>query len=474
MNIAFSMLSLFMLLGNSIGFTETTAQEAIQKKHRKLELGTPKIVRDFEGKKEKAKEWAEVYFGKWVDELIESERKEISDYVNDVKLANEMNAKLEATRGKIPDHSELKKSIEEVDKALKKEKTNEPMYVYFRVQESFFGLEDGSLRSGAKINLENFLEFEKDFVKNQSILKENGYINVSLHGESPSLLKEPSLYIQLKVPEGVHAGYTGKFITKEVTNDFLIERGQGIQIKKASIINQKGREFIKLEAELIKDGTLKNELEIHNKELNNELGLSDKFAGLVNMDLTGRWITLNYMKTENIVQSIRNIEKNILLELQKQAFKYSPEPNLIIADYKPTDHEAFEHLKGDPQYDNAFGLHLDNMGHATIVSLDNTEEKLGKGEENHVTLHELGHAIDDLVFKKISNELNFKQIYNTEKDFFPDDNGYFSHVKSSSDEFFAECFAYYYSLYTERGELLKKYAPQAYTFIKNLKTNIIN
>ncbi|MGH0590579.1 ADP-ribosyltransferase [Bacillus mycoides] len=430
--------------------------------------GDPKVVHDFEGNKEEAKEWAEDRYSKWQNnELTKYERAEIENYANNEKTAEEINTILEDTRGNILEDSPYKTKIENIDKALKKEKTNQTMYVYQRVNEQYLGLPEGFLKNGLEINKENFQKFKEGMVDTLSIVKINSYMEASLHGESPNLSKEPPIYIRLEIPKDIHSGYIGNLKHTEAANDFLIEKGQAIQIMHATIIHQKGKEFIKLDARLVPQAELEQKLKEYNEKLNAELKLNDKFANLVHMDLTGRMITPSYIQANEIIQSIKNIDKEFLLKLQEEAFKLSPEPNLIIADYKPTEHEAFEHLKGNPKYDESLGIHSWDGGHETIVSLEN----INKYRENAslTALHELGHAIDDLNFRTISDLIDFELIYNDEKDFFPDDGGTGSHAKSNAQEFFAECFAYYYYPDEEMKEKLEKGAPQTYKFIEELK-----
>ncbi|HDR7987429.1 TPA: hypothetical protein QCY63_005817 [Bacillus cereus] len=64
------------------------------------------------------------------------------------------------------------------------------IYVYQRVSEQFFGLTEGTLRTGININREEFGVFKNFYIHNQSILIENGYMEVSLSGISPNLAKE--------------------------------------------------------------------------------------------------------------------------------------------------------------------------------------------------------------------------------------------------------------------------------------------
>ncbi|MCM3222911.1 hypothetical protein M3644_24415 [Bacillus cereus] len=459
-------LSLFILsnvLQNIQICAETINSTVIQELSRtKQKL---KKVYDFEGKKEDAEKWGQEQYLDWQhNKLNKDELKLIKKYSNDFRLSKQIDILLEKTRGKITDIDYYFGEINLLDKALQKEKTNHKLYVYQRVDEEHFGYDKNFLKSGMEINHNNFEIFKEGLVDNHAILNMHGYMETSLHGETSNLSQAPPIYIRIEVPEGVSSGYIGGVQENKGENNFLLERGQAIQILDASIINQKGREFIKLEAKLIPKEKLKQVIEQYNEELNNELALNKEYPDLIHMDLTGRWITDYYIQTKDVVQSIKNINHNLLLTLQKFAADIPDgTPHLIIADYKPTEHEAFEHMKGNPEDDNALGLHKTDGGHNTIVSLLNNI--IQEQDEHLTTLHELGHAVDDLIFKQISKGDVFNMIYQKEKDFFPNDGGAGSHAKSDVEEFFAECFGYYY-LNNDSREKLKNGAPTTYNFFE--------
>ncbi|PFA69399.1 ADP-ribosyltransferase [Bacillus cereus] len=437
-------------------------------KSKELKQKSPKIIHDFEQDEEEAKNWGEERYIDWQEyHLTKSEKENLEGYVNNKETANKINDYLEDTRGEVLNNSPYKAEIEMIDNSLKKERTDHSMYVYKRVNEEFFGLEEGELRNGLTIDKESFVKFQKIHIDHSSIIKINSYIEASLHGTSPNLPKEPSIYIKLLVPEGIHGGYIGNLQEERSSNDFLINKGNAIQVLNASIINQKGKEYVKIDAKLIPQEELEKIINDSNQSLNEKLALDRRFPNLVKMDLTGRWATFSYLQTQEIIDSIKEIDKGLLLDLQKRASRFSMEPNLTITDYKPTEHEAFKHFEGQEKYDTALGIHNYDRGHETIVSLENN---LRYGEDYKITtIHELGHAIDDLIFDTISNSSDFKKIFIEEMDFFPDDGGTGSHAKSDEKEFFAESFAYFYSPDKGMKEKLEVGAPQTYKFINDLK-----
>jgi hypothetical protein len=100
------------------------------------------------------------------------------------------------------------------------------------------------------------------------------------------------------------------------------------------------------------------------------------------------------------------------------------------------------------------------MGDHIIIRRD---EMYGGG----VAIHEVGHAVDHLMFNNISNSAEFKGIYNKEAEKFYNKIGQ-EHYLENEMEYFAEAFNYYYYSYDVR-KYLKSRAPETYEFIRKLQ-----
>ncbi|HHB1656611.1 TPA: ADP-ribosyltransferase [Bacillus cereus] len=428
-------------------------------------------IHDFEKNKDEAKKWAEERYSDWQERLLTRlEKEEIMDFMNNKEDAQQLNNYLEDTRGNIPETSEYRENIERLDKGLKRVKTEQAMFVYQRVSEQYFGHEVGSFREDSiKIDQTKFDEFKEKFIQNQGILKENGYMEASLSGISPNLAKEPCIYIRLKVPQGIHGGYTGNLQgTEGGTHDFLLNRGYGIQFTDAKIITEKGKQYIKVEAELLTKEKLDRKIKEYNQELNDSLDLTSQ--NLILLDLTGRFISSNYQKAQHIITTMKDIDKTLLEYYSLGTTEYSAEPNFKWVDYPVTHHRAFAHLKGKisnsgQPYDNLPGLHLtDPWGnHDTIVNLSKYKNQ---DLMLLISIHELGHAIDDLGLSNISKQKKFFEIYNEEKDSGIMDNT--PSFKRNAQEYFAQCFAFYNLPHSDFHERLKVTAPKTYEFMSNL------
>lgn len=430
-------------------------------------------IHDFEKNKEEAKKWAEERYSDWQERLLTRlEKEEIIDFVNNKEDAQQLNKYLEDTRGNLPETSEYRENIERLDKGLKRVKTEQAMFVYQRVSEQYFGYEVGSFREDSiKIDQIKFDEFKEKFIQNQSILKENGYMEASLSGVSPNLAKEPCIYMRLKVPKGTHGGYTGNLQgTEGETHDFLLDRGYGIQFTDAKIITEKGKQYIKVEAELLTKENLDQKIKEYSKELNGDFILPNR--DLISLNLTSRYIYTNFKELENIIQPINKIENEFLEEAVEQLSLVYDNPHLLIfTDDKVTNHNSFKHLAGQNsgqidkdgnpvKADDLNGIHLYDNDHSTIVNFKTSPDPIMD------TLHELGHAVDDLALGTISstNKGNFNEIFQEEQPkFLPD--MYFERPK----EYFAECFAYYNSPNQNYQKELKNQAPKTYEFLRNLK-----
>jgi hypothetical protein len=84
-----------------------------------------------------------------------------------------------------------------------------------------------------------------------------------------------------------------------------------------------------------------------------------------------------------------------------------------------------------------------------------------------VEVHEVGHAVDHILFKSISNSKEFIDLYNSEGKILFDQEAHKYFLQNTS-EFFAEVFrTYYYSSRTRK--FLKDRAPKTYKFMKELE-----
>jgi len=105
------------------------------------------------------------------------------------------------------------------------------------------------------------------------------------------------------------------------------------------------------------------------------------------------------------------------------------------------------------------------MGGGKTVLVKIGASNKGKGHSSvNLELHELAHSIDKLVFNGIRSKHSFLGIWSREKETMFPGKSYFL---TYPEEYFAECFAYYYIGGQYREELERK-APMTFQLIKNL------
>ncbi|WP_142384795.1 anthrax toxin lethal factor-related metalloendopeptidase [Bacillus sp. M6-12] len=103
-------------------------------------------------------------------------------------------------------------------------------------------------------------------------------------------------------------------------------------------------------------------------------------------------------------------------------------------------------------------------GPNVLVKIGASAKGSGHGSVN-LELHELAHSIDNLVFNKIRHNDSFLALWSQEAAVMFPEKKYFINYP---EEYFAECFAFYY-YNDESRELLKKGAPKTFAYIKQLK-----
>ncbi|PGM91495.1 ADP-ribosyltransferase [Bacillus cereus] len=201
---------------------------------------------DFKEDRERAHEWGSASYGTWLRGLTLTEHRAIDKYSGgDYRNINNY---LRFHEGNLGADGVLDPTIQQIDKALKRAKTPGTLTVYRRVGETAFGLEANSLRVGGTIDPEKAKEFAETFINKTR--KEHAYI-------STSLVKQPvnvfPILLHITVPKGSHGAYIESISQKPEEMELLLARGYSYQIDGISIVNEQGRESLKVSAKLIKE-----------------------------------------------------------------------------------------------------------------------------------------------------------------------------------------------------------------------------
>lgn len=200
---------------------------------------------DFKEDRARAHEWGAASYGAWLRGLTLTEHRAIDQYSGGDYRA--INNYLRFHEGNLGADGVLDPKIQQIDKALKRAKTPDTITVYRRVGETAFGLEANSLRVGSTINPEKAREFAETFINKTR--KEHAFM-------STSLVKQPvnvfPILLHITVPKGSHGAYIESISQKPEEMELLLARGYSYEITDISIINEQGRESLKVAAKLVK------------------------------------------------------------------------------------------------------------------------------------------------------------------------------------------------------------------------------
>ncbi|MDM5212111.1 toxin [Peribacillus sp. NJ4] len=118
------------------------------------------------------------------------------------------------------------------------------------------------------------------------------------------------------------------------------------------------------------------------------------------------------------------------------------------------------YLNKETTWDDVPGM---GGSHTVLVKIGASDKGNGHGSVN-LELHELGHSIDNIVYDGIREDMDYLKIWGKEVEGLFPGQSYFSNYP---EEYFAETFAMFYVNF-EQNQLLRKKAPETYSFIKQL------
>ncbi|EOO24396.1 hypothetical protein IIU_06732 [Bacillus cereus VD133] len=273
--------------------------------------------------------------------------------------------------------------------------------------------------------------------------------------------------LEITVPKGSHAAYvTGENHSSEL----IIERGAGLEFTEKPTKVLDGNHYrIKIKARLLSSEEMREINDNKNKytdALNKQLGVHEQ---LIQFDTKKKDSEDLYKEAEKMTTNIGKIDSIILEKLTEKGIR------IKLVDYPITESNEYKDLKGviprgwegikdntgkQLTWDDVPGVGS-TEGRPVIVRIGYSETGAGHMASN-LELHEIAHAIDRAVFGNISHTDWFKVPFEAEqKSFLPRE--YFS----NTEEYFAECFAWYYGDADFRQKL-KDGAPQTYSYIESL------
>ncbi|MFV5894580.1 MULTISPECIES: ADP-ribosyltransferase [unclassified Bacillus cereus group] len=373
------------------------------------------------------------------------------------------------------DANDIRKTIRTLDTALMKSKQIEKdthVYKYLSAIDVGFRKPIYAEDNIEKIDRDSFRYISKNLKYGISGVYLDAYL------KKKASLDKGQILLDLKLPKGTHFGY--------LDNDdhILLPRDQGIIITNARIIVEKGKERIKLDAELVDKNVVKNRIKTIENSINekfrdaietstsihreNEIPIETKLVNIVTHSLNASF-TVNRAETllHVLTQSIPN---DLLIKTLEQMRHNAP---ITITDSK------FENVEKE------LGLDASNSGSYALAYYDLKKKQLVLNLSNHshsinplqetrdgdpaisadveTLLHEFGHAVDDLILNDLSSTEEFKELYEKEKNNIKIEE----YMKIHPREFFASAFAYLFSPNTQYQMRIKQEAPKTVAFIQN-------
>ncbi|MEW9049931.1 MAG: toxin [Neobacillus sp.] len=172
--------------------------------------------------------------------------------------------------------------------------------------------------------------------------------------------------------------------------------------------------------------------------------------------------SFNQQEAASIINRIGTLPESVLTNLSNE--------NIILKLFTGnlTDNPTARHLTGIVPRGYPDGRTWDDVpgiGGSKVVLVKIGSSAKGQGHSSiNLELHEMAHSIDRYLYNNISQEPEFKRIWEEERgNLFPGNAYFIMH----SEEYFAETFAMYY--FSEETMLqLRSKAPRTYQLIKNL------
>ncbi|NBJ47158.1 hypothetical protein C6N01_13170 [Enterococcus faecalis] len=433
---------------------------------------------DHKTDEKEAKKWAEERYKKWDEQVSNAQKEALQNVLKNKQLdvkGEQLNHHLQYLGGDLnnfhveqgTNEEKIKFQYEEDVKLMdrtfkiKEGKTQENLFVYKNISlTSILNLEFGTPLPGIDENLLNgFSNIDRNsFNRLKSDLKyglSSSYLITNIAEKSGG---DERIKLRIYVPKGTASAYDGE-------THLIFNKNNGLLFKDFSIITQNGKEYIRINTELVDKAEINKKIafenEIVNREFNNRLGFAVEkrsidfdFKGIggsisikeVNKELNMAIDAMDPKLAENIYGYMLNNMRGRII--------FTDLPIWAIGGMKmPDDKDSISGL-----YRPTFGTMYIRMP----FSLNEYNKDQEAFSAKEPILHETGHVFDHFFGEKfngksdpISSSKTFKGIYTTEKGKLTD------YAKTNEREFFAEAFR----MYHVSPDLLKKLSPKTYTFI---------
>lgn len=259
---------------------------------------------------------------------------------------------------------------------------------------------------------------------------------------------------ELELPAGTYLGYLDN-------GETILPTDYAIEIKHSSIpghpdkpkiIVENGKQVIKVKAKLLKKEAIEEKVKategVLNKELKKRLIRESDMV-----KLTAREGFESYI-TDSAKKAIRDVIDNVPTKIMKEIFQ---DENIIeFQDVKISDNNPVGLFD---KYKKKIYIRANH-----IQLLKNVDSN---SDASRALIHEIGHAVDELLLDGISETPKFKSIFEKEKNNISSIITYKDYAKKDSHEFFAEIFKAMHSTDSKQRDAVKKEAPEAVEYIKS-------
>ncbi|NBJ47159.1 hypothetical protein C6N01_13175 [Enterococcus faecalis] len=482
----YSIIMIFMFLGNQgpvIGSSEDFIDNEFWSQTRQ-EI-------DHKSDKEAAKRWANEKYKNWEKSLTKNKREAIKSVLVEKQSSvqkEQLNHHLQYFGGDLNNFhvysgssqekmkKKYEKDVDAMDRALniKDGKTEEILYVYKDISPAsllnlefgtpFSGINEKLLSSFSNINRESFKQLEEDLIYGDS----SSYLVTNIAEEVGG---DARIKLRIRVPKGTKSAYGGE-------NKLIFDRNKGLEFKEFSIITQMGKEYVRINADLVDKSNIDQQITVEKEKINSEFNERLNFFKtnkLIDLDFRGLGCSIPLKEVSKELNTALNLMNQELAESLYQYVLVQKNGKIIFTDLPIWTLTSDITMPLENDKDRAGGYYaVKTSGNIYIrvpFGLNKYNIDDNKMPIHEVLLHESGHAFDHYYGLKVegtnipvSNSNQFTDIYNKEKE------NLTLYAASSISEFFAEAFRMYHVSKDE----LKKSAPETYGFIDGIIHAFIN
>ncbi|MGL9894911.1 hypothetical protein [Enterococcus sp. DIV0806c] len=367
--------------------------------------------------------------------------------------------------GKVEDLEDYLEMVEDLKTLFDKktDKTTATQYVYSFLSPENLGFSVNDYfdnRTG--IDQEKFEEFRNSF----QYFHVKGYTIGDLYQRNPN--NDERIIMKLKIPRGTEMMYLGG-------SEVLLNKDTGVLVNRFSLVNE-GRQYIKIEAEIIPKAEITKLLQENEKNLNsqlkNELGINEDHIH----------IEAESYRTNLVVERAKNSINYYLTTFPKQLLKeiftkkFDIQPSFLQLNY--VDKSILAKEKEDE------AGHYDPFKNEMTVDLSAEQfmEEYEYEKSFYKTVaHELGHAIDCLLLGSeelqwSENNEEFENLFLEESEnltnettkliYDEETNSEVLYGTTDPGEYFAEVFAAMHSKEERIRKLIWEQVPNTCKYIK--------